>query len=41
MTAVKMDEDFLLFESKVNHVMRVLEEMVAANKSDSEGGKAE
>ncbi|XP_011176516.1 tetratricopeptide repeat protein 12 [Zeugodacus cucurbitae] len=31
-----MDEDFLNFESKVNQVMKLLEDMAAANKSDSE-----
>ncbi|XP_018797775.1 PREDICTED: tetratricopeptide repeat protein 12 isoform X1 [Bactrocera latifrons] len=31
-----MDEDFLNFESKVNQVMKLLEDMAAANKTDAE-----
>ncbi|XP_053959720.1 tetratricopeptide repeat protein 12 [Anastrepha obliqua] len=38
MTQGDMDEDFLTFESKVNQVMKLLEDMASANKSDAEGG---
>ncbi|XP_036343563.1 tetratricopeptide repeat protein 12-like [Rhagoletis pomonella] len=34
-----MDEDFLDFESKVNQVMKLLEDMASANKSESENTK--